>query len=238
MHRFRIGLVIDRMSIVLTAGHADFGVTAMRFAAKWVRHLCQDVPGRFAAIASTRSAWASEVTSRVPVKPRATRSAKNALQACLVSQVATGVNAEDLAVTVGVDPGRHEHDGVDDPALFADLHGQRVGGDERELSELAQRPRWEGVDLRSAAIRETCDFDRLVMPSVCTSLSSAGSRHRAVAGATTLTSAASARLRRSSTAIRESMSLTAVSARPRRSCRYTGVEFAVAEAEAPMFVKW
>ena len=42
------------------------------------------------------------------------------------------LQAEDLAVAVAVDAGGHQHDGVDHPAAFADLHRERVGGDERE----------------------------------------------------------------------------------------------------------
>lgn len=45
---------------------------------------------------------------------------------------------EDLAVSVAVDAGRDEHDGVDHPAAFSDLHRQRVGGDEGERPGLAQ----------------------------------------------------------------------------------------------------
>ena len=54
-----------------------------------MRQRCQTAPGRLAAIASTSPAWASEVTSFTPARPRATRSAKNTFQASLVSLVAT-----------------------------------------------------------------------------------------------------------------------------------------------------
>lgn len=63
----------------------------MRLAAKWVRHRCHDVPGRVAPIASTSPSWASEVTSPTGpslVRPRATRSRKNASQPACVSLVA------------------------------------------------------------------------------------------------------------------------------------------------------
>jgi hypothetical protein len=43
------------------------------------------------------------------------------------------------AVAVGVDPGRHQHDGVDDPTVLADLHRQRIRGDEGERPGLSQR---------------------------------------------------------------------------------------------------
>jgi hypothetical protein len=45
---------------------------------------------------------------------------------------------EDLAVPVAVDPGGDQHDGVDHPAAFADLHRQRVRGHERERARLVQ----------------------------------------------------------------------------------------------------
>ena len=54
-----------------------------------MRQRCQVAPGRFAAIASTRPVWASEVTSRTPVSPRATRSASSPFQAAELSVVAT-----------------------------------------------------------------------------------------------------------------------------------------------------
>ena len=44
----------------------------------------------------------------------------------------------------------------------------------------------------------TCDFDRLVIPSVSTSLSIRGSTPQQIAGGTTVVRASSARLRRSS----------------------------------------
>lgn len=54
---------------------------------------------------------------------------------------------EDLAVSVGVDAGGHEHGGVDDAAVLADLHRQRVRGHERERARLAQGAGPEGGDL-------------------------------------------------------------------------------------------
>ncbi len=63
----------------------------MRLAAKWVRHRCHAVPGRVAPIASTRPACASEVTRPTGpawVRPRATRSRKNASHPAWVSEVA------------------------------------------------------------------------------------------------------------------------------------------------------
>jgi hypothetical protein len=39
---------------------------------------------------------------------------------------------EDFAAPIGIDPGRDQHDGVDNAAAFADFHREGVGGDERE----------------------------------------------------------------------------------------------------------
>ena len=47
--------------------------------------------------------------------------------------------AKHLTATVGVHPGSNQHDGVDDAAALADLHRQRVGGDERERASVAER---------------------------------------------------------------------------------------------------
>ena len=47
-------------------------------------------------------------------------------------------HAQDLAVAVAVDAGGQQDDGVDDPSALADLHRQRVGGDEREGAGLVQ----------------------------------------------------------------------------------------------------
>lgn len=56
--------------------------------------------------------------------------------------------AEDLAVPVAVDAGGEQDDGVDDPAAFADLHGERVGGHERERPGRIQRTVPEVLDRR------------------------------------------------------------------------------------------
>jgi hypothetical protein len=50
------------------------------------------------------------------------------------------LDPKNFAVPVRVDAGGDQHDGVDDAALLADLHGQRVGGHERERPGFAQRP--------------------------------------------------------------------------------------------------
>ena len=83
------------------------------------------------------------------------------------------VDAEDLAVPVSVDAGRDQDVGVDHPAALADLHRQRVRGQERVR---ARRPgAGSGSPRRGrrarVAITETCDFDSRVMPRVSTSFS-------------------------------------------------------------------
>ena len=112
------------------------------------------------------------MTSRTPERPRATRSAKNVFQAG-PGLSGGDLEAQDLPVAVSVDPGRGQHDRVDDPSGFPDLHRQGVGGHERERARIAQRSVAEcsTFSSRSAAIRETCDFDRESIPRVLTSLS-------------------------------------------------------------------
>ena len=162
-------------SSALTHGHDDFGVTLIRLAAKWVRHRCQEVPGRVAPMASTSPEWASEVTSPTgpaEVRPRATRSRKKANQPAWVSLVAVWI-AEDLPVPLGVDAGGDHDRDLDDPAVLADLHHQGVDGDER-CTGLASRGRVRNAatcSSRSLAISETWDFDSPVIPRVRTSLS-------------------------------------------------------------------
>ena len=55
--------------------------------------------------------------------------------------------AQHLAAAIAVDAGGQQHHGVDDSPALADLHGQRVGGHERERAGLAQRPVPEGLHL-------------------------------------------------------------------------------------------
>lgn len=74
---------------------------------------------------------------------------------------------------VDVDAGGDQHDRVDHATLSSDLHRQRIGRYEGERRGLAQDRVRNAVTCssRSAAIRDTCDFDSDVIPSVCTSLS-------------------------------------------------------------------
>lgn len=85
----------------------------------------------------------------------------------------TPQHAEYFVVAVRVHAGGDHDDGVDHPPVFTHFHGQCVGGDERERARIAQGPVRNTVTCssRSAAIRETCDFDREWIPSVLTSLS-------------------------------------------------------------------
>ena len=81
--------------------------------------------------------------------------------------------AEHFPAPVGVHPCGDQYHGVDHAAAFTDFHGQRVGGDERERAGVAEGRwrNWSTCSSSSAAIRETCDFEREWIPSVFTSLS-------------------------------------------------------------------
>jgi hypothetical protein len=57
------------------------------------------------------------------------------------------LQTEHFAAPVRVDTGRDQHDDVHDLAALADLHSQRVSGDERERSRLGQRSVPEVRDL-------------------------------------------------------------------------------------------
>lgn len=96
-------------------------------------------------MASTRPAWASEMTSWTPDRPRAIRERRKASQPAPVLG-GGDVQAEDLAVTVGVDADRDQCVDVDDPAAFADLLGERIDPDERVRAGV-QGPVAEGCDL-------------------------------------------------------------------------------------------
>ena len=78
-------------------------------------------------------------------------------------------DAEDFAVAVAVDSGGQQRHRVDDPAAFADLHGQRVGGDERERARVGEGAVAEVLDdrvqisghPRHLGLRESVDPQRL-----------------------------------------------------------------------------
>lgn len=74
---------------------------------------------------------------------------------------------------VGVHTGRDESEHADDPAAFAHLQNERVGGQERAPAGVGQAV---GADCstcasRSLAISATCNFDEDVIPRDCTRLS-------------------------------------------------------------------
>ena len=84
------------------------------------------------------------------------------------------VQAEDLAVPVGVDTGRHQGVDTDDPATLTHLQHKSVGGHERERAGVIETPGAELFHVRVELLGHlslTCDFDSVVMPSDCTSLS-------------------------------------------------------------------
>jgi hypothetical protein len=98
-------------TIVATKDCALLGTRVSRLHRKCVRQRCQAAPGRLAAIASTRPGWASEVTRRTPVRPRATSERRKASQAGAVL-ARDDVEAERLAEAVAVDRDRvHDADG-------------------------------------------------------------------------------------------------------------------------------
>ena len=75
-------------------------------------------------------------------------------------------------MSVGVDGGGQQRVHVDDPAAFTDLEHQGVSGHERVRAGIQRAGAERGhLLVESWAIRETCDFDKLVIPNVATSLS-------------------------------------------------------------------
>ena len=48
-------------------------------------------------------------------------------------------HAQNLAAPVRIHPGGDQHDGVDDASAFTDLHGEGVGGGERERPRVPER---------------------------------------------------------------------------------------------------
>lgn len=110
-------------------------------------------------------------------------------------------HAEHLAVPVAVEPGHDHDDGVDGAPALADLYRQGVGRHERERSRLGQRAVPERLDLGVEVLSHPghCDFDNKWMPRVLTSLSIPRvDTRRGSSPATTVMSADSDRLRRSS----------------------------------------
>ena len=137
-----------------------------------MRQRCQDAPARLAAIASRRPAWASEVTKRTPDRPRATRSAKNSFHAAPVSAVATRMPrtsrwpspltpvASSATALMTRPPSR--------TFMVSASAVTNVNG------PASVRGRWRKsstIESRSAAIRDTWDFESPSIPNVFTSLS-------------------------------------------------------------------
>lgn len=123
-------------------------------------------------MASLSPGWASEVTSRTPARPRATKSAKNSFHAAPVSLVATRrpntsrwpspltpVAMSTTALTTRP-PSRTF---IVNASAATNVNGPASpSGRWRKASTCSSR---------SAAIRDTWDFDRALMPKVLTSLS-------------------------------------------------------------------
>ncbi len=84
-----VGLVVDRVEHGLDRWSQGLGAHGRQVRRVVGTAPLQVAPGRLAATASTRPAWASEVTRRTPQRPRATRSANRPFQAGPVSAVAT-----------------------------------------------------------------------------------------------------------------------------------------------------
>lgn len=134
------------------------------------------MPGRLAAIASTSPAWASEVTSTTPsgplVRPRATRSAKNAFHAAAVSQVATltpSTSRWPSAFTpVATSTTALTTRSLSRTFIVSACAAMNVNGPASVSGRVVNAVTCSS---RSAAIRETCDFGSEVIPRVWTSLS-------------------------------------------------------------------
>jgi hypothetical protein len=71
-HRAGVGLSEDRPDQGGDHGLAECGIRVSRLRMKCVRHRCQVAPVSVERTASTRPGWASEITSVVPARPRAT----------------------------------------------------------------------------------------------------------------------------------------------------------------------
>ena len=111
------------------------GTTSLPACAGQVRRDCLDQPGVRVARDQPHAGQAARHQVGEEHVPRFLRLAGGDL------------DAEDLTVPVAVDAGRNEHDSVDDAPVLADLHRQRVGGDERERPDLTERASTERRDL-------------------------------------------------------------------------------------------
>jgi hypothetical protein len=111
---------------------------------KCVRQRCQLAPVSVEAIASTSPGWASEETSRTPVRPRADELPQESQPGRPVL-ARDHIEPERLAVAVAVDGNRVHDAGVNGPAAVAALDLERVEHEIRVGARL-QRPGAELLD--------------------------------------------------------------------------------------------
>lgn len=135
---------IERTSVA-TNGPADLGTRVSRFRRKFVRHRCQDAPGRAEAIASTRPGWALEITQANPGEPAGHETSQERGPSGPVLG-GVQVKAQDLPGARGVHAGGDHDRQVGDPAAFSDLLGVRSG---RSVVRPSQAVRLSGPRLRT-----------------------------------------------------------------------------------------
>ena len=111
-----------------------------------MRQRCQEAPGRVAPIAVDQPGVGVGGDQRDPGQAAGGQVAEEAEPAGAVLG-GGDLQAEDLAVPVGVDPGGDQDVHVDHPAALADLEHQRVGGHERVRAGV-QRAGAERLDVR------------------------------------------------------------------------------------------
>ena len=115
---------------------------------------CQAQPRTF-AIAAFRPAWASEIASWTPTRPRLTRPRRNSVQNASVSASPTSMR-EDLAPAGLVDAVRDHQRLVDDAAAVADLLD--LGVEEQVRVAALQRPGPERVDVLIQRLADPADL--------------------------------------------------------------------------------
>jgi hypothetical protein len=173
VHGLGVGLVVDRVQQRL-----DPRPAALRGRGHQVRGVVRAaaLPGGAGDRRPDRVDQAGvrvEVTSLTPVRPRAVEVAEERQPAGAV--LAGGdLDAEDLAVPVGVDAGRDQHVHRHHPAALADLEHVSASAATNVNGPASVEP--AGAELLDVLVEllghlETCDLLRPVMPRVCTSLS-------------------------------------------------------------------
>ena len=154
--RCGVGLVVHRVEHRFDGGPERFGGDGMRLA----------------AMASTRPRWASLVTRRMPVRPRATRSAMNSFQAGPVSLVDTRTpstsRCPSLLTPVAA---RTAHETTHPPSRTFMVSASVATKVKGPASSRGRLRNCSTCSSRSDAMRETSDFDSPVIPRVLTSLS-------------------------------------------------------------------